>query len=109
MWKLAEASGKVSGKTAFQAKRQGDKAGAEVVDEYIAYLAVGISNLINIFQPEVFCIGGGICNEGEYLLAPLREIVAKENFGRNSKKQTTIKVASLGNDAGILGAAVLGL
>ncbi|MBR2987121.1 MAG: ROK family protein, partial [Clostridia bacterium] len=109
MWQLSEAAGKVSGKTAFQAKRQGDAAGAEVVDEYIAYLGCGITNLINIFQPEVFLIGGGICNEGEYLLAPLREIVAKENFARNSKNQTVIKRAALGNDAGILGAAVLGL
>ena len=109
MWELCGGIDTVSGKTAFQAKRQGDAAGAEVVDEYIAYLGCGITNLINIFQPEVFLIGGGICNEGEYLLAPLREIVAKENFARNSKNQTVIKRAALGNDAGILGAAVLGL
>ena len=109
MWEISEAAGKVSGKTAFQAMRQGDKAGTEVVNEYIQYLALGVTNLINIFQPEVFTIGGGVCNEGECLLAPLREIVAKENFGRNSKNQTVIKRATLGNDAGILGAAVLGL
>ena len=109
MWQLSKEAGKVSGKTAFQAMRQGDKAGAEVVDMYVDYLACGITNLINIFQPEVLCIGGGICNEGECLLAPVREIVAKENFARNSAHQTVIKRAALGNDAGILGAAVLGL
>ncbi|MBQ7363967.1 MAG: ROK family protein [Clostridia bacterium] len=109
MWKLSEAAGKVSGKTAFQAKRQGDAAGAEVVDEYIEYLALGLTNIVNIFQPEVLCIGGGICNEGEYLMAPIREIVAKENFAHNSPNQTVIKRAALGNDAGILGAAVLGM
>lgn len=109
MWQLSKEAGKVSGKTAFQAKRQGDKAGAEVVDMYVDYLACGITNLINIFQPEVLCIGGGICNEGECLMAPVREIVAKENFARNSAHQTVIKKAALGNDAGILGAAVLGL
>jgi len=109
MWKLSEEAGKVSGKTAFQAKRMGDKAGAEVVDTYIDYLASGLTSIINIFQPEVLSIGGGICNEGEYLMQPLREIVAKENFARNSKNQTVIKRAALGNDAGILGAAVLGL
>ncbi len=109
MWKLSEENGKVSGKTAFQAKRMGDKAGTEVVDTYIDYLASGLTSIINIFQPEVLCIGGGICNEGEYLMQPLREIVARENFAHNSPNQTTIKRAALGNDAGILGAAVLGL
>jgi len=57
----------------------------------------------------VLCGGGGVCNEGEYLMAPLREIVGKENFARNSDKQTTITRATLGNDAGIIGAAALGL
>ena len=109
MWKLSEEAGKVSGKTAFQAKRMGDKAGTEVVDMYIDYLACGLTNIVNVFQPEVLCIGGGICNEGEYLMAPLREIVAKDNFAHNSPNQTVIKRAALGNDAGILGAAVLGL
>ena len=87
----------------------GDKAGTEVVDMYIDYLACGLTNIVNVFQPEVLCIGGGVCNEGEYLMAPLREIVAKENFARNSDKQTTITRATLGNDAGIIGAAALGL
>ena len=109
MWKLSEEAGKVSGKTAFQAKRMGDKAGTEVVDTYIEYLASGLTSIINIFQPEVLCIGGGICHEGEYLMAPLREIVGKENFARNSANQTKIVRAALGNDAGILGAAVLGM
>ena len=109
MWKLSEEAGKVSGKTAFQAKRMGDKAGTEVVDTYIEYLASGLTSIINVFQPEILCIGGGICHEGEYLMAPLREIVARENFARNSANQTKIVRAALGNDACILGAAVLGL
>lgn len=109
MWELCGGDlSNVGGKTAFQAKRKGDKAGTEVVDTYIAYLGAGLTNIVNIFQPEVLCIGGGICNEGEYLMAPLREIVAKENFARNSAIQTEIRRASLGNDAGIIGAAALG-
>ncbi len=108
MWELYHRDGKVSGKTAFQAKRKGDKAGAEVVDMYIDYLALGLTNVVNVFQPEIICIGGGVCNEGEYLMAPLREIVAKENFARNSAHQTEIRKARLGNDAGIIGAAALG-
>ena len=109
MWKLTEEAGKVSGKTAFQAKRLGDKAGTQVVDTYIEYLASGLTSIINIFQPEVLCIGGGICHEGEYLMEPLRAIIAKENFARNSKNQTKLVRAELGNDAGILGASVLGM
>ena len=109
MWELCGGDlSNVGGKTAFQAKRKGDPAGTEVVDRYIYYLGTGLTNIVNIFQPEILCIGGGICNEGEYLMAPLREIVAKENFARNSAVQTEIRRAALGNDAGIIGAAALG-
>ncbi len=108
MWELSgwtlEGAG---GKTAFQAKRKGDAAGTAVVDMYTAYLAEGLTNIVNIFQPEVVCIGGGICNEGEYLLAPVRDIVRKTNFAHNSAHQTEIRRAELGNDAGIIGAAAL--
>lgn len=109
MWALCGGDiSKVNGKTAFDAKRAGDTAGAEVVTEYIEYLACGIVNFINIFQPEVLSIGGGISKEGEELLAPLREIVEREQYSRHSDKKTVIKIAELGNDAGIIGAASLG-
>ncbi len=99
---------KVSGRTAFDAMRKGDKAGKEVVDKYIFYLAAGITNIINIFQPEVLVIGGGVCNEKNYLTDPINEIVAVEQYSRHSEKKTEIKIAELGNDAGIIGAAMLG-
>lgn len=109
MWELAEGSlDNVSGKTAFAAMKQGDKAATEVVDKYISYLACGVTNIINIFQPEVLCIGGGICREGDYLIKPLLEKVSAEQYTRSLKKQTEIKIAELGNDAGIIGAAALG-
>ncbi len=97
----------VSGKTAFDAMRAGDGAGIEVVKKYTEYLAIGISNCINIFQPDVICIGGGISKEGDTIVEPVKEYVKGENFARNIKKQTEIKVAALGNDAGIIGAAFL--
>ena len=110
MHKLVEENkGEISGRTAFQAARQGDKAGQEVVDEYIEYLASGMATIINIFQPEILCVGGGVCNEGDYLMKPLIEKVEKEQYSRDNKTKTQIKVASLGNDAGIIGAAVLGV
>ncbi len=106
---MIKRDGKVSGKTAFAAMRQGDKAGAEVVDMYISYLACGLSNMINIFMPEILVIGGGICNEGDNLLKPLNEKIAGETYGGVTSNTTKIKIAELGNDAGIIGAAVLGL
>ncbi|MBQ8396234.1 MAG: ROK family protein, partial [Oscillospiraceae bacterium] len=53
--------------------------------------------------------GGGVCNEGDALLIPLKEAVDKEIYTRNGAKKTEIVIASLGNDAGIIGAAFLGL
>lgn len=100
---------RVSARTAFAAMKQGDEVAAEVVDEYIGYLACGLGNIINIFQPEVLSIGGGICNERDYLLKPLKEkLFFKETYTKEGTPQTRIEIAALGNDAGIIGAAVLG-
>ena len=109
MEEIVKDAGKISGKTAFAAMRKGCKAGAEVVDEYISYLACGLANIINIFQPNVLSIGGGICNEGDALLVPLEEKIWSETYGLEKEKRTKIVIAQLGNDAGIIGAASLGL
>jgi len=106
---MVAVDGKVSGKTAFACMKQGDVYAKEVVDEYISYLACGLSNIINIFQPEILVIGGGICNEKEYLTDPLNAIISGSTYGGNGDKCTVLKIAELGNDAGIIGAAVLGL
>ncbi len=108
MAKSAEEKGKVTARTSFDCMRAGDKYAKAVVDKYIKYLAAGITNTINIFQPDVLCIGGGVCNEGDPLLLPMKELVAKEVYTRNSPKNTEIVIAKLGNDAGIIGAAFLG-
>ncbi len=97
----------VSGRLAFNAMRAGDAAAKGVVDKYIKYLAAGIANVINIFQPEVLCIGGGVCNEGDALMLPLREAVREEVYTKRSPKNTEIVRAQLGNEAGIIGAALL--
>ena len=99
----------ISGRLAFNAMREGDAAAKEVVDKYIKYLAAGIANTINVFQPEVLCIGGGVCNEGDALMVPLREAVANEVYSKRSAKNTKLVRAALGNEAGIIGAAFLGL
>lgn len=107
MWKLSANGTHVNGCTAFDAMRAGDAAGKQVVDQYIRYLACGLTNMINIFQPEVLCIGGGISREGETLLAPVRELIEKEQFAQFTASKPRIVAAELGNDAGIIGAAYL--
>ena len=84
--------------------RAGDEAGREVVDKYLSYLAVGLGNMINIFQPEVISLGGGVSNERENLLKPLIPMVRQEQYGGDLVSLTKIVVAELGNDAGIIGA-----
>ncbi len=111
MWELCDGDiEKAGGRTSFDAMRKGDKAAKEVVDMYIKYLGIGITNMINIFQPEMFVIGGGVCNEKEYLTVPLNEIIEAEQYTRNNPPElkTKVKIAQLGNDAGIIGAAMLG-
>ena len=98
----------VNGRTAFDGMRAGDETATAVVNAYCYYVACGLTNVINIFQPEVICIGGGISKEGETLVAPIREYVERERYSKNVEKQTVIKAATLGNDAGIIGAAFLG-
>jgi glucokinase len=98
---------KIGGKTAFAAMRKGCPDSAEVVKYYISHLATGIANLINIFQPNVFLIGGGVCNEGDPLLLPLKEEVRHLIYSADKILKTDIRIATLGNDAGIIGAAAL--
>lgn len=108
MWDISRKNnGKVDGRTAFDAMRAGDEVAKAVVDKYCEYVACGVCNMVNIFQPEVLCIGGGISKEGETLLEPIREYVAKNRYSKKSDKQTLIKAAELYNDAGIIGAAFL--
>lgn len=97
--------GRVSGRTAFECAAQGDEAAIITRDRYIGYVAEGITNVINIFQPEILAIGGGISKEGDTLLLPVKEFVYKNDFNKFMKK-TDIRIAKLFNDAGIVGAAM---
>lgn len=99
---------KIDGRTIFEAVRQGDSDAKAKLDEYIEYLGTGVVNIINTFQPEMLVIGGGLSNEGDDLLNPLRDYVSKNEFC-SKVNQTKIVGAKLGNDAGIIGAAMLGM
>ncbi len=108
MWQLVNGNiDSASGRTAFDAMRLGDATAKKVVDDYIYYVAVGVINIINTFQPEFVCIGGGISHEGETILAPIRKHADDERYSVHSGKQCKIVAAELGNDAGIFGAALL--
>ena len=106
---VAKNEGRISGKTAFSAMKSGDAAAAEVVEDYIDYLACGLTNILRIFQPDVLSIGGGICNEGDNLLVPLKKKIDEMLHLPDYAKKTEIKIAEMGNDAGIIGAATLGM
>lgn len=108
MWDMVKGNlGHVSGKTAFEASRKGDALALKVVHEYMHFLGEGITNMINIFRPEIFLIGGGICNEGDYLFNPVREYVSNNLYGGHRMQMPLIMKAKLGNDAGIIGASML--
>ena len=109
MTDLVAAKGKVNGRTAFDGQRMGDAAASEVVEKYIKYLACGLASMVNIFQPEVLSIGGGISNEGQYLLDLVTPLVREQQYGSGLVPHTEIRIATLKNDAGIIGAAVLGM
>ena len=101
---------KVNGKTAFDAMRAGCPVGTAVVEKFVEYFSTGITNIINIFQPEKLVIGGGVSKEGKTLTDMIMKYVSKERYGENSGLPlTTLCTAALGNDAGIIGAAALGI
>lgn len=97
----------VDGRTSFECAKKGDKAAMEVVENYVKYLGEGVCNFINIFRPQAVILGGGVCAQGEYLLKPLREFVEANTYGGDTVPETEITVATLGNDAGLIGAASL--
>ena len=100
---------KISGLTAFDAMRKGDACGKAIVEKYIEYIGIGVVDMVNVLQPEIVVIGGGISKEGDYLIKPLREYVKKYVYTNSVPEfpQTEIVAAKLGNDAGIIGAALL--
>lgn len=109
MWELCDGDiTKVSAKTAFDAMRNGDIIGEQIVDEFIFYLSLGVSNAINLLQPEVFCIGGGVAHEGDTIILPLREHVKKQTYLKKDEQRPYICTAKLGGDAGLIGAALCG-
>lgn len=108
LWKLCGGEpDRVEARTVFEGAAAGDGACRALLDVYTTYLAEGAANIVNLFQPAVLCVGGGVSRAGEALLTPLREKTAKRIYSKNAKRNTRITLAQLDNDAGIIGAALL--
>jgi len=111
LWELSGgATGKIDGSMVFKASAVGDKIARQAVEIYTWHLATGIANIINMLEPEMICIGGGISNSWEIISRQLIKLVGTEIYARFSADapKTQIVKAQLGNDAGIIGAAALG-
>ena len=106
---VAEKNGAVDGRTSFEAAKAGDETALAVCRQYVEYLACGLNSLINILRPEMVALGGGVAAAlEELLLKPVQELVEKESFSSHGGRVTQVLRAQLGNDAGIIGAALLG-
>ena len=96
----------VDGKTAFDFYDT-DISAKKVVDEYVENLGIGLTNIANVFRPEVIMLGGGVCAQGENLTLPLRSHLSSKIFAGSRGPSVDIRIATLGNRAGILGASAL--
>lgn len=94
-------------KEVFDRAAAGEQPFVRILDEYTTHLAVGLANLINIFAPAYICLGGGVSMAGDALLLPVREKTYDRMFARAAARKPRIILAKLGNDAGVLGAALL--
>ena len=110
MWELCGGDlTQVNGRLVFDAVRRGDKAASKVVEDYAGYLSEGLANIINILQPEVLCIGGGISKSADLLIPMLQVLVRDKVYSRESTVNTRLVAAKPDSEAGIIGAAKLRL
>ena len=95
----------LTGKFIIDCAKDGDKTAKAVFDAYVDHLGSAVVTMVHILDPEVIAIGGGICHSGEFLFEPLRKNVLEKCFFDSCGE---IVPAKMGNDAGIIGAAMLG-
>ena len=98
---------KIEARTVIDLAKAGDPDCTQLFDNYIYHLTVGIVNLINMYDPEIIALGGGVSHAGEFLLDKVNALLPEMIFFK-SMPHAEIKLAQLGNDAGIIGAAMLG-
>jgi glucokinase len=108
LWNMSGGPDGVDARMPFEAAKAGDAIAVKVIDSYIESLAAGVVDLVNIFQPQVLCISGGISNQEQHLIDLLMPYVEREDIAAGAANRTQIKIAKFKNDAGIIGAALVG-
>ena len=98
---------KITARTVIDAAKAGDPVACQVFDQYIHYLCVGLVSIINMIDPEMIVLGGGVSGAGQFLLDAVRAKMDTMVFYK-AMDYAKIELAVLGNDAGIIGAAMLG-
>ncbi len=98
---------KITAKTVIDAAKAGDEAACKVFDTYVYHLCVGLVGIINFIDPEVIVLGGGVSHAGAFLLDAVRAKLPSMVFYK-TMPYARVELATLGNDAGIIGAAMLG-
>ncbi|MFN2269813.1 MAG: ROK family protein [Anaerolineae bacterium] len=99
---------RVTAKTVAQAATQGDIEAQQIISEAMDYLGIGIANLVNLFNPQVIIIGGGLANIGDALFEPVQRVVERRAF-HAAVEAVRVVPAELGDDVGVLGAAAVAL
>ncbi|OPJ54966.1 ROK family protein [Alkalithermobacter paradoxus] len=107
MEKVQNDINKIDAKVIIDSAKEGDYIGNKAVDRLVKYLAIGITNIMNIIDPDVICIGGGLSKSGDFLLNKINKEIEKYLLFKDLK-YGQIVIATLGNDAGIIGSAMLG-
>jgi glucokinase len=99
---------RITAKLVSQAAGQGDAQAQEILSEAMAYLGVGMANLVNLFNPQLIVIGGGLTNIGEPLFEAVRHAIDRRAFRAQAQTVRVVR-AALGDDVGVLGAAAVAL
>ncbi len=99
---------RISAKLVAQAAAQGDAEAREILDQAMSYLGVGIANLVDLFNPELIVVGGGLTKMGERLFDPIRRMIQRRAFPAPAQVVKVVP-AQLGDDVGVLGAATVAM
>ncbi|MCK4452575.1 MAG: ROK family protein [Anaerolineae bacterium] len=99
---------RITAKLVAEAASQGDVEAREILAEAMNYLGIGMANLVNLFNPQLIVIGGGLTNIGESLFGPVRRVIARRAF-RTPAQAVQVVRAELSDNAGVLGAAAVAL
>lgn len=106
---LAGGADRVTGETVFTAAQQGDPTALSLFDELGYWLGAGLASLVNVFDPQIIIISGGLVTTSDYLYPPTQSSFRKHVFASTQRTLPAIVSAQLGTEAGLVGAALLAM